>query len=53
MEASFLHEVVEFALPPLLGRQVSTSSQHLMLKCGLKNWKRISSGLDMQKIRAE
>jgi hypothetical protein len=49
-EASFLHGLVEFAPPPLLRQHVSTSSQPLVLKCGLGNWKRISSGLDMQKI---
>jgi hypothetical protein len=49
VEASFLHELVEFA-PPLLRRQVSKSSQRLVLKCGLNDWKRISSGVDMQKI---
>jgi hypothetical protein len=49
-EPAFLHELVEFAPPPLLRRHVSTSSQGLVLKCGLNNWKRISSGLDMQRI---
>jgi hypothetical protein len=29
---------------------ISTSSHVLVLKCGLNNWKRISSGLDMQNI---
>jgi hypothetical protein len=49
-ESESLHELVEFAAPPLLRRHVSTSSQGLVLKCWLNNWKRISSGLDMQKI---
>ena len=49
-QQAFLHELVEFAPPPLLRRHVSTSSQGLVLKCGLNNWKRISSGLDMQRI---
>jgi hypothetical protein len=49
-EASLLHELAEFAPPPLFRRYVSTSSQRLVLKCGLNNWKRISSELDMQKI---
>jgi hypothetical protein len=49
-EASFLNGLVEFAPPPLPRRHVSTSSQHLVLKCRLNNWKRISPGLDMQKI---
>jgi hypothetical protein len=49
METSFLHELVEFA-PPLLRWHVSTSSQRLVLTCGLNIWKRLSSGLDMQKI---
>jgi hypothetical protein len=37
----------------LLGKAAikqSTSSQRLVRKCGLNNWKRISSGLDMQRI---
>jgi hypothetical protein len=50
-EASLVHELVEFAPPPpLLRRHVSTPSQGLVLKCGLNNWKRIASALDMQKI---
>jgi hypothetical protein len=49
-ESAFLHELVELAPPPLL-RHVWASSQILMLKGGLNDWKRISPGLDMQKIR--
>jgi hypothetical protein len=49
-ESSFIHELIEFAPPPLLRRHVSTSSLGLVLKCGLNHWKRISSGRDMQKI---
>jgi hypothetical protein len=47
--SAFFHELVGFAPPPLLGRDIS-ASQGLVLKCRLNNRKRISSGLVMQKI---
>jgi hypothetical protein len=48
--ASFLHELVEFAPPPLLRRRISTSSQVFVLRCGMNNWKRTTPGREMQEI---
>jgi hypothetical protein len=50
---AFLHELVRFAPAPLLRRFISTSSQGLVLKCGLNNLKRNSSGRDLQRMGKE
>jgi hypothetical protein len=47
---AFLHELVQFAPAPPLRRFISTSSHGLVPKCGLNNWKRTSSGRDLQRI---
>jgi hypothetical protein len=47
---AFLHELVQLHAHDLLGQFMSMSSRGLVLKCGLNNWKWISSGRDPQRI---